>query len=122
MREFLILSAVGILSAATWTGSSEAAGPGHGSTPGSHGSGGSEGNMRPGGGRTAHMGIFLPSQFQILATLFPGEPGTGPAAPGMTAGHLQPAGGPEHLTAGHPVGSDIHPPAHVSAQNCGGSP
>ncbi len=112
MRDFLILRAVGILIAATWTAPSEAAGPGHGATPGAHGSGGSEGNMRPGGGRAVHMGIFLPSQFQILATLFPGEPESGPAAPGMTAGALQPGGGPEHLIAGHPVGSS-HPPAHT---------
>jgi hypothetical protein len=111
MRALLITGGIGILSAA-WTLTANAAAPGHGSGHGSHAHGGIPLPMRHHGGHAEHIGVPYPSQWDISPIIFPGEPEQGPAPPGMPTGGLV-AGGPEHIVAGHPAGSALHPVAHV---------
>jgi len=122
MRDLLILGGVGVLSAAAWivTAGTGALAQDQGGVHGPAGrggthSGGFEGHMKH---RTGYPGLigtgFQPEMRQLF-----GEPEPGPAAPIMLMGDLL-GGGPEHMVAGHPVGSAIHPLTHVVVRDEGG--
>ena len=115
MRDLLIVSGIGILSAAAWTVTAGEGASGHGSVHGSPGHGGHGGQMSHGGGHAEHMGIFFPSvsAHQVMEQVA-GEPGPGPAYHGLPMGGLV-AGASEHMIAGHLVGPAIHPVAHMAA-------
>jgi hypothetical protein len=116
MRDLMILSGIGILSAAAWTVTAGEGASGHGSVHGSPVHGGLTGHMKHGGGHAEHMGVFFPSAAaHQITSVVAGEAGPGPAFLGMPIGGVV-VGGPEHMIAGHLVGLAIHPLAHVAAR------
>jgi len=111
MRTLLILGGIGFLSTAAWTATADDGASWYGSKHPRPGHGGLEYHMRHGGGHFAtagQLGMYFPTPPELFT--WESEPGP---APGMPTGGLV-AGRPEHMIAGHPVGSAIHPLVHVT--------
>jgi hypothetical protein len=106
MRGLMIVSGLGMLSAAAWAAAADASGHGHGSAHGAHGHGRSEGPMRHGAGHPDFVGMMMATHSSIEER----EPAA--IAPEMFSGGPV-GGGSEHLVGGHPAGSAIHPPVRV---------
>jgi hypothetical protein len=116
MRDLLILSGIGILTAAAWTVTAGEGAAGHGAMHAAPGHGGLVGHMRHGESHKEQMGIFFPiAAANHFMDQLPGEPGPAPAHPGTPTGDVVVAGA-EHMIRGHLVSVAIHPLEHVSAR------
>ncbi len=115
MRKMLVLGCVGILSMAAGTATSDAQLQGRGSGRDTYAEGELEYRiirMRRHAGRFQHT--FFATEVEIVPYLFIGEPRGATAPPGMFIGiPLVGMGGPEHMTAGHPVGPASHTQTRV---------